>query len=89
MKKFYFGGEDDGDEEDEGAEGFGMPSPAEFIAMSQTESPSRYLMEFAIRVCEKSMVWSFTSPEDKLSMITKVFRGLADLAKEYDLDAEI
>lgn len=87
MKKFYFGGDDEGDEEDE--EGFEMPHPAEMIAMTQFESPAKYLVDAAIRICERQIMWSFMSPEDKLAAITKVFRGLAEMEKEYDLDADV
>lgn len=92
MKKFYFGGDggdDEGDDEDMDMEGMHMPSPAELIAMTQVESPSRYLMDSAIRVSEKSFMWSLMSPDDKIAMIRKVFEALAGMIKEYEIDAEI
>lgn len=87
MKKFYFGGDEEGDEEDE--EGFDMPHPSEMIAMGQFESPAKYLLDAAVRVCERQIMWSFMSPEDKLAAITKVFRGLVDITEEYERDATI
>lgn len=87
MKKFYFGGDEDGDDED--MEDMEAPGPHEIIAMTQMDSPSRHLMELAVRVCEKSIVWGFTSPEDKIAAVKKVFDALVDMEKEYDLDADV
>lgn len=91
MKKFYFGGDEDGDDEDEGEgmEDFGAPGAHEIIAMTHMDSPSRHLMELAVRVCEKSMLWGFASPEDKIASIKKVFYALMEMEKEYDLDADV
>jgi hypothetical protein len=87
MKRFYFGSEDEGDEED--AESFEMPSPAEIIAMTQMESPFRNLMDSAMRVCERSLVWRFTPPEEKLKTIKMVFDGLAAIEREYEKNADL
>lgn len=87
MKRFYFGSEDDGDEED--AEAFEAPSASELIAMTHMESPFRHLMDCAIRVCEKNFVWRFLSPEDKTQMIRKVFDSLSQMEMEYEGNAEI
>lgn len=87
MKRFYFGSEDEGEEDD--AEAFEMPSASELIAMTQMESPFRHLMDSSIRVCERSLVWRFLSPEEKLKMIESVFAGLAAIEREYDRNADI
>jgi hypothetical protein len=90
MKRFYFGSEDDGGEEEESdAEAFGMPSASEFIAMAGSESPFRHLMDCSIRICEKNFVWRFLSHEDKIAMIRSVFEGLSNIEKEYEGDADI
>jgi hypothetical protein len=87
MKRFYFGSEDEGEEED--GEGFEMPSASELIAMTQVESPFKHLMDSSIRVCERSLVWRFLSPEEKLKMINKVFAGLSAIEREYEGDADL
>lgn len=87
MKRFYFGSEDEG--EDDEVEGYDMPSPSEFMAMAHVESPFRHLMDCSIRICERNFVWRFMSPEDKIAMIKNVFEGLANMEKEYERDAEI
>jgi hypothetical protein len=88
MKRFYFGGDEDNGEDEEGG-GFEMPHPTEFISMGPMEDPFQQLMESAIRICEKSLVWRFTNPEDKIPMIKKVFQGLAEIRKGYEEDADI
>lgn len=87
MKRFYFGSEDDEDGED--AEAFEAPSPSDFIAMANVESPFRHLMDCSIRVCEKSFLWRFLSPEDKVQMIRKVFDSLSQIEMEYEDDADL
>lgn len=87
MRRFYYGSEDEDDDED--AEGFEMPSASELIAMTQVESPFKHLMESSIRVCEKSLLWRFLSPDDKLKMIEKVFAGLSAIEREYEADADL
>lgn len=87
MKRFYFGSEDEGDNDD--AESFEMPSASELIAMTNSESPFRVLIESSVRICEKNFVWRFLSPDDKVAMIRKVFEGLAHMEKEYERDAQI
>lgn len=87
MKRFYFGSEDEGDEDD--SEAFEMPSPGELIAMTQVESPFRHLMDSSIRVCERTFGWRFLSPEEKLKMINRVFAGLSALEREYEGDADL
>jgi len=83
MKRFYFGDDDGGDEEDGGE--FEMPPPT----MAQVESPARHLMDCSIRMCEGTFGWRFMSPEDKVAMVSKVFKGLAEIRKEYDEDADL
>lgn len=87
MKRFYFGNDDEGDEDE--MEDFVPPSPAELIAMTQMESPAKHLMDSAIRVCEKHIAWRFMSPDDKVTMIKKVFKGLSAISQEYEDDAQI
>jgi hypothetical protein len=87
MKRFYFGSE--GEDEDEDGEGFEMPSASELIAMTQADSPFKHLMDSSIRVCERSLVWRFLSPEEKLKMINKVFAGFAAIEREYEGDADL
>jgi len=87
MKRFYFGNDDEEDEDE--MEDFVPPSPAELIAMTQMESPARHLMDSAIRVCERHIAWRFMSPDDKVTMINKVFKGLAAISQEYEDDAQI
>jgi len=87
MKRFYFGN-DEGGEEDEGNE-FEMPPPTEFISMTQMESPARHLMDCSIKMCEGTFGWRFMSPDDKLAMVAKVFKGLAEIRKEYDENADL
>lgn len=89
MKRFYFGSDDEGDDEETDADAFDMPSASEFIAMAGSESPFRHLMDCSIRICEKNFVWRFLSPEDKIAMIKNVFDGLANMEKEYEGDADI
>lgn len=87
MKKFYFGGDEDGDDED--MEDMEAPGPHEIIAMTHMESPAKHLMDLAVRVCERSILWCLTSPEDKMAQVRKVFAELVEMEREYDLDADV
>lgn len=87
MKRFYFGSEEDGEGED--MDSFESMPPPEFLAMAHMESSFVHLMELSVRVCEKNIVWRLLSPDDKLSMIRKVFEGISEIEKGYDKDAEI
>lgn len=89
MKRFYFGSEEDGDEDEAGEDEFDMPLPSEFIAMAAPESPFRHLMDCSIRICEKNFVWRFLSPADKVTMIRDVFDRLSQIEKEYERYADI
>lgn len=90
MKRFYFSGDDDGGEEDEAdSEAFPMPSPSEFIAMGHIDSPFRHLLDCAIRMCERTLVWRFLAPEEKVKNVRMVFKSLAQIEREYEGDAEI
>ena len=90
MKRFYFSGDDDAEEEDDAdSEAFHMPPPSEFIAMGQMESPFKHLMDCAIRICERTLVWRLLSPEDKVKSVRSVFDSLAEIEREYEGDAEI
>jgi len=87
MKRFYFGSDDGGDDED--AEDFDPPLPADFISMAQIESPWRHMLDSTIRICEKSLMWRFMSPSRKIDMVRKVFDGLAEIQQEYEQNADI
>jgi hypothetical protein len=87
MKRFYFGNDEGGDDDE--SEEFEPPLPTEFISMSQIESPWRHMLDSAIRICEKSLMWSFMSPASKMETVQKVFRGLSEIQQEYEQDADI
>lgn len=87
MKRFYFGNDEGGEEED--ADDFGPQLPSEFISMAPFESPWRHLIESSIRVCERSIMWRFMSPTGKMNMIKKVFEGLSEMQEEYEQNADV
>jgi len=87
MKRFYFGGDEDGEDED--SESFEMPSASELIAMTQAENPFKLLVDFSVRVCESSWLWRFLPLDRKISMVSKAFREFALMQEEYEENGEI
>ena len=87
MKRFYFGGEEDNDEDD--PDSFEMPSASELISIAQADNPFKTLIDFSVRICESSWLWRFLSLEKKISMVLKVFIKLSNAKEEYEKNAEI
>lgn len=90
MKRFYFGNEEGGDEEEEDFDDprFMMPDASELIAMTRFDNPDQQILECAIKICEKSLFWRFFGVVRKMSMIKKVFLSLRELTEGID-DATI
>jgi hypothetical protein len=87
MKRFYFGSDEEGDEDD--SESFEMPPSSGLIAMTPAESPFGNLLECSVRLCEKSVFWLFLPADKKLNMVKKVFEELVQMEKEYEGYADI
>jgi len=86
MRRFYFGDEDEDDEEDAK---FSFPDPSEFIAMTQFEDPNNFILSSAIKLCEKSWFWKFRGISSKINMISDAFQSLKNLIEREDEDAEV
>ena len=80
MKRFSFGGDEDNEDEDEmDAESearYMFPDPSEFITMTQFENPDHNLLNYTIKICEKSWFWNFYRVSTKIKMIAQVFENL-------------
>ena len=87
MKRFYFGNDEGGDDED--GDEFEPPLPTEFISMAQIDSPWRHMLDSAIRICERSLTWRFKSSASKIEEIRNVMEGITDMHEEYQQDADI
>lgn len=90
MKRFYFGNEegDEDDDEDLDDPRFMMPDASEFISMARLDNPDEYLLECAMRLCEKSIFWRFFGAQKKTSMVSQVFLDLKKITEGID-DAQI
>lgn len=89
MKRFYFGDEENEDEDESEVDPMNMfPDPSEFIAMTQFENPDHYILNCSIKICEKSWFWNFYGISKKIKMIREVFEYLKILL-EGNTDAEI
>lgn len=91
MKRFHFGDDESEYEEDEDDledMRFMMPDSSELIAMTQMEDPNHYLLNYALKICEKSIFWRFTGVSSRLKMIDTVFHSIKKLTEEQD-DAEV
>lgn len=78
MKRFFFEDEDDEEGEDEM---MGRPMPEfvpEFFAMNG-EDPNRYILEYSLKVCEKTLFWRFRTVKQKTDLIGKVFSSLKNM----------
>lgn len=77
MKRFYFGDDEDEDEENlESDPNFMFPDPSEFITMAQFENPDNHILNCSIKICEKSWFWNFYKVSTKVKMIREVFESL-------------
>jgi hypothetical protein len=80
MKRFSFGGDEDNEDEEEmDAESearYMFPDPSEFITMTQFENPDHNLLNYTIKICEKSWFWNFYRVSTKIKMIRQVFENL-------------
>jgi hypothetical protein len=83
MKRFYFGDDEQEDENDDDFDEskFIMPDAAELIAMTQFENPDQYLLSYSIRICERSFFWRFLNIDSKLNMIDKAFNNLKKITE--------
>jgi hypothetical protein len=91
MKRFYFGGEDDeeGEDEDDLDETkFMMPDAAELIAMTHLGDSDQHILNCAIKICEKSLFWRFRSLSYKLNAFEEAFNRIRKLTEGQE-DAEI
>lgn len=84
MKRFYFGEEENYEDEDEfdsDSEPHMFPDPADFITMAQFENPDNFILNSSIKICEKSLFWNFFGVSKKIKMISKVFESLKKLTE--------
>lgn len=90
MKRFYFGDDDeDGEEEDDLDETkFMMPDAAELIAMTQFGDSDQHVLNCAIKICEKSLLWRFRSLSYKLDAFEEAYSRIKKLTEGQE-DAEI
>ena len=95
MKRFYFGDDEEEDKEDEDLDfeeaNQMFPDVSELIALTRFDNPAggTNILEFAIRICEKSFLWKFYGSATKMKMIEETFAGLKKLTEEGIEDAEI
>lgn len=87
MRRFYFGDEENEDEEEDSK--FSFPDPSEFIAMTQFENPDNFILSSAIKICERSWFWRFRGVSSKINMISDAFQSLKNLIEREDEDAEV
>lgn len=90
MRRFYFEDEE-GEEDDENMEDmeFMMPGPQEFISMAQIENPEHFLLNYALKICEKSILWRFKGIADRINMIEEVYERVKRLTEGKNKDAQI
>lgn len=89
MRRFYFEDEE-GEEDDENMENmeFIMPGPQEFVSMAQ-ENPEHFLLNYAFKICEKSIVWRFLRFSSRIKMIEEAYRSVKKLLTEGTEDADV
>ena len=82
MKRFYFGDDEEENEEDAfDEEKFLMPDAAELIAMTHLESTNESYLNYSIKICEKSFLWKFYGISKKIDMINKVYQNLKQITE--------
>lgn len=87
MKRFSFGGDEDNEDEDdfdaeaEAEARYMFPDPSEFITMTQFENPDHNLLNYTIKICEKSWFWNFYGASTKIKIIKDVFENLKSLTE--------
>lgn len=83
MKRFHFGDDEENDDEEEINDEERFIQSPDFFSMAQFPLESgNPLLDYSIKICEKSFFWKFYSLQTKLSKIKETYIFLIDLEEE-------